>query len=153
MQSYNIQIDEAQRLRIIAALEILDKQDPVNGNDSLEAFGVAELRDMLLKLPAEEAESPLRIHGLVSSIALETRLIMTSRSFLCYAHGRDGDWEAICVDLDVAVQGASFEEVQMLLNEAVVEYVDAPMFETPKVRAQLLNRKAPWHGCTHGLCL
>lgn len=70
---------------------------------------------------------------------------MTSRSFLCYAHGRDGDWEAICVDLDVAVQGASFEEVQMLLNEAVAEYVDAAMFETPKVRAQLLNRKAPWH--------
>ena len=64
MQSYNIQIDEAQRLRIIAALEILDKQDPVNGNDSLEAFGVAELRDMLLKLPAEEAESPRCTHGL-----------------------------------------------------------------------------------------
>jgi hypothetical protein len=70
---------------------------------------------------------------------------MANRSLLCFAHGQDGDWEAICVDLDIGVQGASFAEVQAMLGEAVLEYVDAAKNETPEVQAQLLGRKAPWH--------
>jgi hypothetical protein len=27
------------------------------------------------------------------------------RNFLCFAQGREGDWEAICVDFDIAAQG------------------------------------------------
>ena len=33
------------------------------------------------------------------------------RMVRCYAKGHTGDWEAICLDLDIAVQGESFEDV------------------------------------------
>lgn len=64
MQTYNIQIDEAQRLRIIAALELLDAQNPVDANESVTAFGVATLRRMFTNLPHDEQESPSCTHGL-----------------------------------------------------------------------------------------
>ena len=38
---------------------------------------------------------------------------LASKSLRCYAEGRDGSWEAICLDLDIAVQGGSFEGVQL----------------------------------------
>ena len=62
----------------------------------------------------------------------------------CYAHGRDGDWEALCVDLDIAVQGRSFEEVRGLLNEAVATYAEDACKERPEVARQLLRRKSPF---------
>ena len=46
------------------------------------------------------------------------------RSLRCYAEGRDGDWEAICLDLDIAVQGSSFEEVFRSLQEAISLYLE-----------------------------
>jgi hypothetical protein len=61
-----------------------------------------------------------------------------------YAHGRPGAWEAICVDLDIAVQGESFDEVRGVLNEAVVSYIQDALKETPKDRNRLLNRRAPF---------
>ncbi|MEO6717060.1 MAG: hypothetical protein ABIM50_07405 [Novosphingobium sp.] len=69
----------------------------------------------------------------------------TNRSLQCFAHGRDGDWEAICIDLDIAVQGTSFQEVQSTLNDAVRSYASLVSNEDPVTRANLLNRKAPWH--------
>lgn len=62
---------------------------------------------------------------------------------VCYAHGRPGDWEGVCIDFDIAVQGRSFAEVQHLLECAVHEYVAAAMEEAPDVCAKLLNRRAP----------
>ena len=63
---------------------------------------------------------------------------------LCFAHGRDDDWQAICLDLDIAVQGRSFEEVRDGLEKAVVSYLrDALKEEQPARR--LLNRSAPWY--------
>ena len=38
------------------------------------------------------------------------------KRLLCFAEGKEGDWEGICVDLDIAVQGASFNEVCELLR-------------------------------------
>jgi len=64
-------------------------------------------------------------------------------SVVCYAQGRPGDWEAICVDFDIAVQGRSFAEVQKMLEEAVADYVAAAMEEAPDVRSRLLSRRAP----------
>lgn len=64
MSSFNIQIDDAQRTRIIAALQLLDAQQPVNPDESVTAFGVAHLCDMLVKLPQDEAEYPGITHGL-----------------------------------------------------------------------------------------
>ena len=66
-------------------------------------------------------------------------------SVLCFAHGSDREWEAICVDFDIAVQGDSFNEVKAMLDEAVGSYIDDAMNEAEPVRMRLLNRRAPWH--------
>ena len=59
------------------------------------------------------------------------------------AHGRVGEWEAFCVDFDLAVQGRSFEEVSRLLTEAVSAYVATAMEQPEPVRSQLLRRRVP----------
>ena len=61
----------------------------------------------------------------------------------CYAEGRARGWEAICLDLDIAVQGESFEEVYKLLNEAVRGYADYVRELPEEDRKRLLARKAP----------
>lgn len=61
------------------------------------------------------------------------------------ARGRQGHWEAICLDFDIAVQGRTFEEVSGLMAEAVTSYVDDAMKESETARAALLSRRAPWH--------
>lgn len=68
---------------------------------------------------------------------------MMTKSVWCYAHGQPGSWEAICVDLDIAVQGSSFDEVKGLLDNAVRTYVQDAVAESPEVSKQLLNRRAP----------
>lgn len=65
------------------------------------------------------------------------------KTLLCYAHGREGSWEAICVDYDVAVQGSSFEEVREILNEAIATYIEDALAESPSDRNRLLGRHAP----------
>lgn len=67
------------------------------------------------------------------------------RDLLCYAHGSDGSWEAICVDLDIAVQGGTREDVMTRLEEVVGSYIEAALAEEPSVAKQLLARAAPWH--------
>lgn len=67
-----------------------------------------------------------------------------SRPFRCFAHGGPSGWEAICVDLDLAVQGESFDQVKALLDEAVHEYIESARHEPAETRDRLLNRKAPW---------
>lgn len=69
---------------------------------------------------------------------------MERRALLNYAHGREGSWEAICVDLDIAVQGRSFEEVKSLLNDAIRSYVEDALNEAPADQHRLLSRRAPW---------
>ena len=66
------------------------------------------------------------------------------RSLLCFAQGTDGDWEAACPDLDIAVQGRSYEEVYDLLNTAIQDYVAAALREDDATRERLLSRKAPF---------
>ena len=46
------------------------------------------------------------------------------RKLTCYAWGKPGDWEALCVDLDIATQGASFEEVRDRLQLMVEDFLD-----------------------------
>lgn len=61
----------------------------------------------------------------------------------CYAEGKNGEWEAICLDFDLVVQGNSFEEVYRSLNEGIVAYVGY-VSELPEGEQQaFLNRKAP----------
>ena len=61
----------------------------------------------------------------------------------CYATGRDGDWEGICLDLDIAVQGSSFEEVARSLHDAVSLYLESVSSLPEEQQAHLLHRPAP----------
>jgi hypothetical protein len=61
----------------------------------------------------------------------------------CVARGRDAVWEAFCLDLDLAVQGTSFDDVKGQLERAVSGYVEAALAEAEPARSQLLNRRAP----------
>jgi predicted RNase H-like HicB family nuclease len=70
-------------------------------------------------------------------------MIDTRRRLLCYAKGTDGDWEAICVDLDIAVDGHSLEDVKARLYDAVKLYAESAIAEGGEAARDLLNRKAP----------
>lgn len=70
-------------------------------------------------------------------------LELASRRLRCYAEGRNGDWEAICLDLDIAVQGGSFEEVFTSLQEAISLYLETIAELPPKEQISLLGRPAP----------
>jgi predicted RNase H-like HicB family nuclease len=61
------------------------------------------------------------------------------------AERRDGDWFAVCIDLDIAVQGQSFVDVRQNLQQAIKLYVER-VSELPEAeQARLLNRRSPWH--------
>lgn len=65
------------------------------------------------------------------------------KALMCYAEGRDGDWEAFCLDLNIAVQGDTFEEVFHALNDAVALYLETVMELPEEDRRRLLDRPAP----------
>jgi predicted RNase H-like HicB family nuclease len=67
---------------------------------------------------------------------------LPSRILRCYAEGRDGDWEAICLDLDIAVQGNAFEEVFSSLQHAISLYIESVANLPPGERGGLLHRPA-----------
>lgn len=60
-----------------------------------------------------------------------------------YAWGNGGDWEAVCVDFDIAVQGNSLEEVRRELRDAVDIFLDYVGDLPEDEREQFLNRKSP----------
>ncbi len=67
-----------------------------------------------------------------------------SRAFKCYAY-RNGDrWSAICVDLDVAGDGESFEEAWNSLAICMELYLDGLDGLPPEEGRRLLTRKAPF---------
>jgi len=63
---------------------------------------------------------------------------------LCSAEGSEGRWQAICLDLDLAVQGKSFEEVYEALNEMIVSYFETVSKYPAEEQARFLRRKAPF---------
>ncbi len=64
-------------------------------------------------------------------------------NYRCYVWGKDSDWEAICTDLDIAVQGRSFDDTKSLLNEAITNFLtDVESLPTDD-RQRLLNRRSP----------
>lgn len=66
-----------------------------------------------------------------------------SRVLHCYACGRNGLWEAVCLDLDLAVQGRSFEEVARLLKESIELHIEGVMDLPENERHALLHRPVP----------
>ena len=65
------------------------------------------------------------------------------RTLHCYASGTDGDWEAICLDLDIAVQGHSFEEAQTSLGKAIRMHLERVSELPAEEQAGLLYRPVP----------
>lgn len=68
---------------------------------------------------------------------------MGKRQIWCFARGVPGDWEAVCPDFDIWVQGASLDEVRAILYEAVSTYVEDASREDRRTAQRLFNRKAP----------
>ena len=66
------------------------------------------------------------------------------RILRCYAERKQDQWQAFCVDFDLAVQGDTFEEVYASLDQAVHDYVQR-VAELPEPdRSHLLGRRAPF---------
>ena len=61
----------------------------------------------------------------------------------CYAWGRPGNWEAICVDYDLTAQGDSLEEVRRELGDAIETFLSRVSELPESEQTRLLNRKAP----------
>jgi hypothetical protein len=74
----------------------------------------------------------------------ETKVRKMDRRVIGVARGRRDEWEAFCLDFDLAVQGRSFEEVRVSLERAIHMYVDAALAEAEPVRSRLLARRAPF---------
>lgn len=64
--------------------------------------------------------------------------------FTCYITERDGVWEGICIDFDIAVQGRSMEDTREQLDIVVRAYLLTVMKEAPEQRELLLHRRTPW---------
>jgi hypothetical protein len=47
------------------------------------------------------------------------------RTLHCLAFGREGAWEAICLDLDIAVQGTTFDDAARSLNTAIALHLES----------------------------
>ena len=62
----------------------------------------------------------------------------------CYAYGNGNGWEAICTDLDIAVDGASLEDVKASLATCVELYLEGVAESPPEERSRLLARRSPW---------
>jgi len=74
----------------------------------------------------------------------------------CFAVGNNNIYQAFCIDLGLAVQGESFDEVKDKLDAQIHDYVyDAIEGEDKEYRDQLLSRKSPisirvkyyWYRC------
>lgn len=62
----------------------------------------------------------------------------------CYANKHNDQWQAFCIDFNLAVQGNSFTEVKRKLAEQVSTYIyDALVGDDKEFAEQLLSRKAP----------
>ncbi|OGU14587.1 MAG: hypothetical protein A2076_01640 [Geobacteraceae bacterium GWC2_53_11] len=62
----------------------------------------------------------------------------------CYAEQKGASWQAFCLDLNLAVQGSTRQEVKRKLHEQIGLYLyEALEGEDQAYAHQLLNRKAP----------
>ena len=63
----------------------------------------------------------------------------------CYASKVGDQWQAFCIDLNLAAQGDSFDEVRSKLKNMIKDYlIDSLAGEDQEYADQLLQRKAPF---------
>ena len=63
----------------------------------------------------------------------------------CYARGSGDRWEAICVDLDISVQGRSPADAKSSLATAIEMYLQRVAELPADERRAFLARRSPWH--------
>ena len=61
----------------------------------------------------------------------------------CYLIERNGTWEALCTDYDIAVQGKSANDTRHKLGRAVRTYLADVMDHGTEHREQPIGRSAP----------
>ena len=62
----------------------------------------------------------------------------------CYAEREsDGSWFGICIDLNLAAQGDTLEEVRQKLDAQVQDYLDEAFGEDSEYLHDLVPRRAP----------
>ncbi len=67
-----------------------------------------------------------------------------SLSLRCYAEReKNGTWFAMCIDLNLSVQGDSVEEARRKLHNLIWQYVREAFFEDEAYFDSLVPRKAP----------
>ena len=62
----------------------------------------------------------------------------------CSAFGQGDRWQAYCLDLDLAVEGRSFSDVEQRLTDAIGSYLEAVMELPENERGALLGRRMPF---------
>ena len=65
--------------------------------------------------------------------------------FRCYAYKTGGRWHGICTDLDIAIDGRSYQEIKVSLETCTEMYLDGIAELQEDERRQFLTRRAPWH--------
>jgi len=74
----------------------------------------------------------------------ETNMRVENLVVRCYAQHSDGIWQAICIDLNLAVEAGSLGEAKAKLEAQIAEYVyDAIAGEDQGHGAALLSRRTP----------
>lgn len=66
-----------------------------------------------------------------------------NRRLTCYIEGSDNQWEAICLDFDIAVQGISARDVEDHLLDAIRSYLEYAYSLPEAERAAFLDRQVP----------
>lgn len=70
---------------------------------------------------------------------------MITFTYFCVAEGSDQKgWEAICLNLDIAVEGHTLADAKARLNTAVESYIDEALKLPEDDRSRLLNRQVPF---------
>lgn len=67
-----------------------------------------------------------------------------STVFRCYAYGAGERWHGICADLDIAVDGSSFLDVETALAAGIQMYLETVAELPADEQRRFLNRRAPW---------
>jgi len=63
----------------------------------------------------------------------------------CYAYGSGEDWEAICTDFNIAVDGKSLQAVKESLNICIEMYLEQVAEFSEEEQRRFLTRRSPLH--------
>ena len=77
------------------------------------------------------------------NVKLTDGMTKGDRKLHCLALGSDGAWEAICLDLDIAVQGRSFEDESDALTPEITLYSEHVATIPAAEQSQFLDRRVP----------